>query len=132
MENKVVDLTKKVSLKNGTKVRANNNTPETCRFKIEVTTLEGYATVTDTKEHIVYKCPMDKHRIFRNGEELIEQYVHTDGIVGCTNKGRFTMPRKLKFTVKDGKKVIRKEDVHQIAWSNLTGRGNSSSVFELE
>ena len=129
MENKIVDLTKvagKVSNK-----RANTNTAENCRFKIEVTTLEGYATVTDLKTGTIYKCSMDKHRIFRNGEELIEQYVHTDGITGCTNKGRFTMPRKIKFTVKDGKKVIRKEDIHQVAYSNLTGRGAAGSVFEL-
>jgi hypothetical protein len=98
------------------------------RFVIEVTDLK-HATVTDSTNGKVYDCEVSVHV----RKDFYEQYVDTTKVDGCTNKGRYTVKRKLHPTFNETTKryELRKDDVHVVEHSDLTGKTSLGSIFDL-
>ena len=106
----------------------------TGRFCIEVSTLhdsQGQATakVTDTQTGKVYACQVTVHR----RPDFYEQYVDTSNVEGCTNKGRYTIKRKLRpqYNEHTRKYEIKKSDIAVTEYSDLTGKSKLNAIFEI-
>lgn len=104
------------------------------RFIIEVTSLQDEAAkptakVTDTTNGKTYMCRTSVHV----RKDFYEQYIDTTNVEGCTNKGRYTVKRKLRpvYNEATGRYQLSKDDIPVVERSDLTSKSTMMNFIDL-